>query len=1017
MHNLVPHFILEQHIQGEHDGKSSQSGHFPAATLFTDISGFSTITNTLMHHGQHGAEVLAAIMCTVFDPLVKAVYDQGGFIVGYAGDAFTAVFPGDEAEEGGPGPSCAQRALAAGWQIQQYMIAHPNHTTPYGSFQFSAKVGLAAGEVAWGIVRSQDDTQATFFFRGSAIDDCAGAEKHATKGMVLLSPTIHPLLADQVTSLPVDDHFRVLQVTADAPAPQPIDLPPASVEQMARFFPHEIVTQAHSGEFRQVVNVFIGLEGELDHEQLAQFMQSVFVLQEQFGGLLHRLDFGDKGCNLLLFWGAPVSREDDVANALRFVQELQAAQPIPLRAGVTRRIAHAGFIGSDLHQEYTCYGNGVNLAARLRMAAPWDSIWLDEPVAQRARRVFAVECEGEYHFKGFSEPQAVYVLLEQQAPDIASFYQGEMVGREAELAQLAGFVQPLWAAEGETRFAGILAVEGEAGLGKSRLVTEFLKRLVPGEAECASSSVQWFLCQTDQTVRQPLNPFRYWLRHYFDQSPAQSETRNKRAFGRQLDQLTAAVPPETEDLRQALERGRSFLGALLGLHWPNSPYAQLEPQGRHEWTVTALKSLILAESLRQPVIINLEDGQWLDAESIEFIERLVRQVDAYPLAILATARPTIGDKPLFGAAAYQKIDLGLMKDADLVQLAANLLEGAIGDDVVALLAERAEGNPFFAEQILLYLRERGGIEVADGTWRLTGDRPASALPSDVRAIFTARLDRLTGAVKDVVQTAAVLGREFELRVLAQMLRDDAALPDKVRSAEEEAIWSALSQVRYIFKHALLRDAAYEMQLRARRRELHQLAAQALERLYADDLTPHYGAIAYHYEAACRLGLAAVRDQAIAALRQAGERAAGDYENAAAVDYYSRALALTPEDVAPESAEAERRYDLLLGREAVYHLQGAREAQAGDLAALEALATARRRPTEQATVALRWAWYANNTSDYPRAIEQAQAAITAAQAAGDVAQEAAGQLAWGGALRQQGEYAAAAEHSEQVLALA
>jgi len=363
------------------------------------------------------------------------------------------------------------------------------------------------------------------------------------------------------------------------------------------------------------------------------------------------------------------------------------------------------------------------------------------------------------------------------------------------------------------------------------------------------------------------------------------------------------------------------------------------------------------------------------------------------------------------------IDLGLMKDADLVQLAANLLEGAIGQDLAALLADRAEGNPFFAEQILLYLQEGGRIERADGQWRLVGDQPASALPSDVRAIFTARLDRLTGAVKDVVQTAAVLGREFEVRVLAQMLRDDAALPDKVRSAEEEAIWSALSQVRYIFKHALLRDAAYEMQLRARRRELHQLAAQALEKLDADDSTPHYGAIAYHYEAACRLGLAAVRDQAIATLRQAGERAAGDYENAAAVDYYSRALALTPEDAAPESAEAERRYDLLLGREAVYHLQGAREAQAGDLAALEALATARQRPTEQAAVALRWARYANNTSDYPRAIEQAQAAIAAAQAAGDVGQEAAGQLAWGGALRQQGEYAAAVEHSEQVLALA
>ena len=234
MHNLVSPFILQKHAAGE------QQGTFDAATLFVDISGFSTIAAALMQHGQHGAEVLATIMCAIFDPLVEAVYAQGGFIAVFAGDAFTAVFP----EREGPGPACAQRALAAGWHIQQHVIAHPNHTTPYGSFQFSAKVGLAAGEVAWGIVRAPDDSRATFFFRGAAIDDCAGAEKHATKGMVVLSPTIHPQLADQVTSLPVGDHARVLQVTADLPAPQPIDLPPITVEQMACFFPREIVTQA-----------------------------------------------------------------------------------------------------------------------------------------------------------------------------------------------------------------------------------------------------------------------------------------------------------------------------------------------------------------------------------------------------------------------------------------------------------------------------------------------------------------------------------------------------------------------------------------------------------------------------------------------------------------------------------------------------------------------------------------------------------------------------------------------------
>ena len=220
------------------------------------------------------------------------------------------------------------------------------------------------------------------------------------------------------------------------------------------------------------------------------------------------------------------------------------------------------------------------------------------------------------------------------------------------------------------------------------------------------------------------------------------------------------------------------------------------------------------------------------------------------------------------------------------------------------LVERSEGNPFFAEQILRYLQESEQLEKGDGQWRLVA-REKSPLPSDVNALLIARLDRLAHTVREVVQTAAVLGREFEIRVLSQILQGDSSLTEKVVQAEEEAIWSAVNEFRYIFKHALLRDAAYRMQLRARRQELHELALKALEIVYKDDLSGHFSELAYHAHAA---GLA---QTAFLYSLGAGNQAMHQYAAAEAVGHYRPAMDL----LGQVDSNAEQRHQLctLYGR--------------------------------------------------------------------------------------------------------
>src|SRR5262249_12568585 len=182
-------------------------------------------------------------------------------------------------------------------------------------------------------------------------------------------------------------------------------------------------------------------------------------------------------------------------------------------------------------------------------------------------------------------------------------------------------------------------------------------------------------------------------------------------------------------------------------------------------------------------------------------------------------------------------DLNQLSIEGVRALAAYSLAGEVAEDLTLFLTQQAEGNPFFTEQLALDLRERGLLRQDSGAWHIDL-RELDELPVGVNGVLIARLDRLAAQVRAVVQMAAVLGHEFEVRILSQMLRDDEHLPTKVKQAETMVIWSALSDVRYLFRHALLRDAAYEMQLQERLRELHALAGVAMGNVYAYELPLH-----------------------------------------------------------------------------------------------------------------------------------------------------------------------------------
>ncbi len=950
---LVPNFIIEKY-------KANQMrGVFQGAAVYVDISGFSKMADVLSVHGQSGAEALADLTRVIFEPLVNAVYERGGFVAGYAGDAFNAIFP-DEQVSGQETKRCLSALVA----MQEHMRAHPRVQTPFGAFKISIKAGMGYGETRWQMFKSKTGKHLTYWLRGESLSRAVFAEEHASPGDILADPVSFQRIKDSVEMEAAEECFRITRITAPLPAPASITEPKPDPTPMDIFFPDGLSYQPIVGEFRHVINLFVDIPINFSDETLmVPFMETVYSLQEQYGGFFLRPDLGDKGFNLLMFWGAPVARERDVERALNFVIDLAARTQLTLRAGVSYRIAYAGFMGASLREDYTAYGWGVNLAARLMVNAHEGEFWIDEEIARRAEQSFDVKYLGEYSFKGFAQKQRTYQLLGRKS-ETKTIYHGELVGRAGEMDALASFMDPVRAG----RFAGVMLVRGEAGIGKSRLVHEFRASVYFHDF-----SAQWILCQTEELIRQSFNPFKAWLRKRFGVIEGESNAANWATFSRILDALVAST--REPDLASELTRTASVLAALINITQPETLYETLDAKGRYENTFIALNVLFRAESLQKPLILFLEDVHWLDDDTKAFLLYFVRALLAdaekrYPIAIIATQRSE-GESLLPSEVSLHGIKLGKLSSTSVHSLAEDILGKPTTDELNDLLDARAEGNPFFAEQILRYLSEQNLLTLGvDGKYAAS-EQARDYLPVDVHAVMIARLDRLTQQVRETVQTAAVLGREFVVDVLVEMLRPQRTeLPAYVYAAEKADIWTPVSEIDYIFRHALLRDAAYSMQLAARRRELHALACAAMEEVYRGDLEPYYGELAYHAENG------GVKEKALQYLTLAGDLAMGAYQNRQAIDYFTRALAVLPAN------DPHAQFELLIKRvECTYNL-GDSASQLKDLERLEKLARTLDDKGLLARALIRRAYRSSMVGDYPDTILYASQARDLAQIAGD-----------------------------------
>lgn len=486
------------------------------------------------------------------------------------------------------------------------------------------------------------------------------------------------------------------------------------------------------------------------------------------------------GDGVLAFFGAPLAHEDDAERAIRaglvilasvrdYAAQLKKEKRVDdfqVRVGLNTGPVVVGNIGSDLHMEYLAVGDTVNLASRMQSAAEPNTILISENTHRFVTTLFEFEDRGKIAVKGKAEPIQVYSVLGERKGatrqrGIAGL-QSPMVGRESEYAQLLQVLSNARAGRG-----AIVSIVGEAGLGKSRLVAEWRKAALGGdrpihwvEGRCLSfgTSMAHHL-STDI------------LRGIIGAPAGSSEEETHAALKKTVEGLFG---DETKDVYP-------FLGHLLGLKLEEEMAARvkyLDGPALQAKYISAYKRLLEAVAKREPMAIVCEDVHWADPSSIELGLQVLSIVAQVPLIVVFVSRPDKDSagwklisqsKDIPGAGAIE-LHLSPLSETDSRVLVNNLLEiEALPESLRKLILAKAEGNPFFVEEVIRMLIDRGGITRQDNKWTVTREINNIEIPDTLQGVLTARIDRLPEEAKRTLQIAAVIGRKFQVRVLEKVL--------------------------------------------------------------------------------------------------------------------------------------------------------------------------------------------------------------------------------------------------------
>ena len=659
---------------------------------------------------------------------------------------------------------------------------------------------------------------------------------------------------------------------------------------------------------------YTALTAKVDPEEVKEIMNRIFgeiaQIIAKYEGFIERF-IGDA---VMAIFGVPKVHEDDAVRAIRAAREIhrtveklsprleeKVGRPLKMHTGINTGLVVTGDV--DIKKgTHGIIGDTINLASHLENLATAGEILVGMDTRRHAEGQFDFEEREPERVQGIAEPVRIYKVMSPKEQPIKLHrlrgLRSELIGRDAEIAELNGAVEDLKNGRGT-----IFSISGSAGTGKSRLVEEF-------KAELDLGSIQWSEGHAYPYARNiPYFPVINMLGQAFQikESDTLEKIKQKIEFG-----IATLIPEKTEII--------PFVGSLFNLDYPE--LKTVSPESWKSRLHDAFKALISALAQRGPTVICLEDLHWADPSFLEFARSIIKEFRD-PIMFLCIYRPTIDlftfEQTLAAGDLYRQIELSDLSRAETENMVESLLRTkAIPKELRKFVNEKVDGNPFYLEEVINALIDSETLMSDNGGWRLTRAISSANISSSIHGVITARIDHLDKEDKRVLQEASVIGRTFQREILANISSSESGLDGSLEILEQLDLILTVSEAPdavYIFKHALIQEVVYNSLLRKERKAIHERIGLAMETLFQHRLTEFYETLAYHFtQAKSRL-------KATGYLMASGKKSLKKFAVEEADRYYRKAFKQLNSATGNDQDESGILLDLLDEWALVYYYRG------------------------------------------------------------------------------------------------
>jgi class 3 adenylate cyclase len=872
-----------------------------SAVLIADISGFTALSEKLSKIGKEGAEEITEIVNSYFSRLLDIIFMYGGDLFHFSGDALSAVYHGDEKQE-----DKEVRALLTAWEMKQMLKTFSTVKTSKGSFPLKVHISLHAGSVH-SVVVGAKESGLYYLMCGKTMNEIEQLEEMGRAGEINLSKVFHTAVKGKATfEKKAKDRYILKGIATEVPvqkirqagkASGKIDVMRANIQKLRPFINRELFSKIVAspegldvwGEHKNVTILFLNFRGfDFDRDEkavmnLQRYFSELQATVERYDGSIDKIDLAPHGHNVIVLFGVPFAHEDDEERAVRCAYEILSGVwsqtlKIEMRVGINSGYVFAGNVGSGERREYTVMGDEVNLAARLLSRAKASDIIVSHSTYGKIKEVFDLERKREVRLKGKAKPVKIYrVLSEKKKVEAFERLRGGeceiIVGREAELKQLQEIARKVEKGKGQ-----IILVEGEAGVGKSRLTREFIDVWLKQKYEFALGSCQFY--------GKPISyhPWKEPLMSYLGLKKEALEEEKKKT-----------IEAFMKDVNPALPEWSPIIGELLDLDIEETKLtSSIDAKLRKQRLFDIILDLLSYSKKtgkrrkREPLLIVIEDFHWADAASIELLTYIARNIKDLPILLAVITRP-VKEKWQFSMYPhYHEMVLKELSGDEVHSLVGALLDmSEPSANVVDFIRRETQGNPFYVEELTRSLIERNILRKAKGTWIFPEDISRIEIPDTIQGIIMSRIDRLPQAIKQVLLMASVIGREFSYSTLEGICPKDSkklkGYLSSLRYLDLLLYQKEEKDERYIFKHILTQEVAYDSISYKRKRDLHLKVGNFIERAYRRSIEEVLGFLTHHFYRGKDW------EKAFYYSIEAGDKAKRAYANIEALSYYDKAL--------------------------------------------------------------------------------------------------------------------------------